>query len=150
MGTIQGGRSLDEQIERLYRRDMRAGQAFLVAALLAVVLASLGLVGLAAFSAEQRTREIGIRKVLGASWPGLVALFTQDFVKLVVLANLLMILPSVYLSHKWLEEFAYRVEPGPWPYLCSGLLSILIATVTVGVATCRSTMADPIDALLHD
>jgi len=138
---------LDQKVEMIYRSDMKAGQMFATAAVLAILIACLGLVGLASFSTEQRTKEIGIRKVLGASWPGLVALFTKDFIKLVAIANLLAIPLSKYLTWMWLAEFAYRVEPGPWPFVVSAGLSLLIAGLTVSLAAFRPATRDPVIAL---
>ena len=141
---------LDQKLEAVYRADMKAGQIFLAAAGLAILIACLGLVGLALFSTEQRTRDIGIRKALGATWPGLVALFTRDFVKLVAIANLLALPVSVYLTRMWLSQFAYRIEMGPWPFLFSAGLSLLIATTTVCLITFRAATRNPVDALRHE
>jgi len=140
-------RFLDEQVEARYRSDKKAGQMFSAAAILAIVIASLSLIGLASFTTEQRTKEIGVRKVLGATWPGLVALFTQDFMKLVVLANVLALPVSVYLTGTWLNEFAYRIEPGPWPFLIGACISLLAAAATVFLAAYRPATQDPIIAL---
>lgn len=120
---------------------------FSAAAVLAIIIGCLGLVGLASFSTQQRTKEIGIRKVSGATWPGLVALFTRDFIKLVALANLLMMPVSVYLTQMWLGEFAYRIEPGLWPFVFSAGLSLLTATLTVCLIAFRAATKDPVDAL---
>ncbi len=138
---------LDQRLEAIYRADMKVGQMFATAAILAILIACLGLVGLASFSTEQRTKEIGIRKVLGATLPGLVALFTRDFIKLVALANLLMMPVSVYVTRMWLDEFAYRIEPGPWPFVLSAGLSLLIATMTVCLVAFRAATKNPVDAL---
>jgi len=138
---------LDQRLEAVYRADMKAGQMFSVAAVLAIVIACLGLVGLASFSTEQRTKEIGIRKVLGASLSGLVALFTREFIKLVALANLLVMPVSICFTKMWLYEFAYRIEPGPWPVAMSAGLSLLIASLTVCVIAFRAATKNPVDAL---
>jgi len=138
---------LDQLLEADYRADMKAGQMFSVAAVLAIVIACLGLVGLASFSTEQRTKEIGIRKVLGASLPGLVALFTREFIKLVALANLLVMPVSIYFTQMWLGEFAYRIQPGPWPFVLSAGLSLLIASLTVCLIAFRAAAKNPVDSL---
>lgn len=141
---------LDQRLEAVYRADQKASQMFSVAAMLAILIACLGLIGLASFSTEQRTKEIGIRKVLGATWPNLVALFTRDFIKLVALANILMIPVSFYLTQTWLNQFAYRIEPGPYPVILSAILSLLIATLTVSFIVFRATTKNPVDALRNE
>ena len=141
---------LDEKLEAVYRTDQKASQMFSVAATLAILIACLGLIGLASFSTEQRTKEIGIRKVLGATSSNLVALFTKDFIKLVTLANLLMIPASFYLTQTWLNQFAYRINPGPYPIILSAILSLLIATLTVSLIAYRATTKNPVDALRNE
>jgi putative ABC transport system permease protein len=141
---------LDKALEGLYRSERKATQVFFAASALAILIALLGLVGLASFSTEQRTKEIGIRKVLGASWPGLISLFTRDFIKLVALANLIVLPVSIYLTRTWLNEFAYRIELGPWPFLLSAVLSLLMAAFTVFLATLRPATKDPVIALRAD
>jgi putative ABC transport system permease protein len=141
---------LDQRLEAVYRADMKASQMFSVAAVLAILIACLGLVGLASFSTQQRTKEIGIRKVLGATTPNLVALFTREFIKLVSLANLLMMPVSVYFTRMWLDQFAYRIEPGPWPFVLSAGLSLLIAALTVCLIAFRAATKDPVDALRNE
>lgn len=138
---------LDELLENDYRTDKKAGQMFFTAAALAILIACLGLVGLASFSTQQRTKEIGIRKVLGATLPHLVTRFTRDFIKLVALANLLMIPVSIYVTQMWLDQFAYRIEPGPYPYAFSAILSLLIAATTVCIIAFRAAAKNPVDAL---
>ena len=120
------------------------------AASLAIFIACLGLVGLASHLTAQRSKEIGIRKVLGATSQSLVSLFTSDYIKLVALANLLMMPVSIYATRVWLDEFAYRIEPGPWPVLLSAGLTLLIVTTTVSLITLRAANKDPVSGLRHE
>ena len=138
---------LDEKLEAAYRSDERASQMFFVAASLAILIACMGLIGLASFSAEQRAKEIGIRKALGATAAGLVALFTRDFIKLVTLANVLVLPLSMYMTQLWLNEFAYRIEPGASPFVLSAAISLVIAAVTVFATTFGPATTAPVNAL---
>ncbi len=121
-----------------------------VFALLAVGVACLGLFGLAAFTAEQRTKEIGIRKVLGASVESILVLLSKDFVKLVLWAVVLAS-PLAYLAtQRWLEEFAYRVDVS-WPiFLMAGLTALGIALLTVSYQAIRAALADPVESLRYE
>jgi putative ABC transport system permease protein len=137
----------DEAFGTAYREDQRFATLFSLFAGLAIAIACLGLFGLAAFTAQQRRREIGVRKVLGASVAGLVALLSRDFLKLVVVAVVIGS-PVVYLlMSRWLEGFAYRVEIGPGVFLLVGLLTVLIALLTVSYQSIRAAMADPVKAI---
>ena len=138
---------LDEGYEALYRAEQRQGEIFTLFAGLAVFIACLGLFGLVTFVAEQRTKEIGVRKVLGASVLQLVRLLTQDFVRLVVMA-LLVASPIAYFAmQQWLADFAYRVPIRPTIFLVAGLLALLIALLTVSWQSARAALANPVEAL---
>ncbi|MCH8962268.1 MAG: ABC transporter permease, partial [Bacteroidetes bacterium] len=118
--------------------------------LLAIVIACLGLFGLAAFSAEQRTKEIGIRKVLGASVGGIVVLLSKDFVRLVALA-FVVAAPVAYLAMtRWLDDFAYRVDISWRLFLIAGSLALAIALLTVSFQAIRAALANPVEALPHE
>ena len=138
---------LDQSLEAVYRSERKASQVFFAAAVLAIVIASMGLLGLASFSTDQRTKEIGIRKVLGATLTDILTLLNRDFIRLVALANLLMLPLSIFLTRMWLDEFAYRIEPGPWPFAFSAGLSLVIATMTVCMAAFQPANRDPVLAL---
>ncbi len=138
---------LDQRFDELYRAERRFGRVFGIFAGLAILIACLGLFGVAAFAVERRTKEIGIRKVLGASVPNLVGLLSKDFLKLVLVAFLIAV-PIAYVAmQKWLEDFAYRVELGPWLFIGAGMLAVIIALVTVGYQAMRAALADPVEAL---
>jgi len=141
---------MDERFNRLYWAEQRIGKIFGVFATLAVVIGCLGLFGLAAFTAEQRTKEIGIRKVLGASAPGIIRLLLKEFVILVGVANLVA-WPIAYLvMRRWLQDFAYRISPGVWIFLLAGLLTLFIALFTVSFQAVKAALADPIRSLRYE
>ena len=141
---------LDESFARQYEADAQFGKVFGYFALLAVVIACLGLFGLASFTAERRTKEIGVRKVLGASIASIVLLLSKDFTRLVLIA-LVLAAPLAYLAMtRWLEAFAYRVEIS-WPiFLMAGLIALLIALLTVSYQAARAALADPVKALRYE
>jgi putative ABC transport system permease protein len=143
---------LDTVFDRLYRSEVRQRQLFGVLSALAVFIACLGLFGLAAYAAEQRTKEIGIRKVLGASTPGIVRLLSGEFTRLVLAANLLA-WPVAYLAmNRWLSGFAYRIELASqlgW-FLLAGVLSVVVAWLTVGFQAVKAAMADPVRSLRYE
>jgi putative ABC transport system permease protein len=141
---------LDEVLGRLYEADRRLGRFFGAFAALAVLIACLGLFGLASYAAQQRTKEIGIRKVFGATEGGIVLLFSKEFVVLVGVAFVLAV-PVAYLGmSRWLEHFAYRVEPGWAAFVGSGLAALFIALLTVGYQAVRAARANPVQALRHE
>ena len=117
---------------------------------LAIALSRLGLFGMAVFSIERRTKEIGIRKVLGASVGGVVTLLSKDFVKLVLLANLIAWPVAWYAMSKWLQDFAYRIELGWWTFALAGGVALLIALLTVSAQAIRAALANPVEALRYE
>ncbi|MCW3088008.1 MAG: FtsX-like permease family protein, partial [Sediminibacterium sp.] len=123
---------LDEDYNNLYRAEMRTGKVLNIFSLIAILLAAAGLMGLSAYAAQQRTKEIGIRKVLGAGIFNLVTLLTKDFVKMVALASVLAFPLAWYAMHTWLQDFTYRIEISWWIFAASGFLSISVAVITVG------------------
>ena len=143
-------RFLDEHLAELYDDDRRAGVIFGSFAVLAIVIACLGLYGLATFTAEQRTREIGVRKVLGASVSTIVFLVSKDFTQLVGLAILLAIPISVFVMGEWLNNFAYRVDLSWTVFALGGVLAIGIAWLSVGYHAVRVAHTNPVEALRTD
>ena len=138
---------LDDRLALAYDAEVRLGRIFSVFSGLAIFVACLGLFGLAAFTAEQRTREIGVRKVLGASSTSIVMMLSREFVKLVAIANLVAWPVSYLLMDEWLQSFAYRITMGWELFALSGVLAALIAVATVGYQAARASRANPIDAL---
>jgi putative ABC transport system permease protein len=143
-------RFLDEAFDALYRNEKRQGEIFGTFALLAILVACLGLVGLASFAAEQRTKEIGIRKVLGASVPGVVSLLSREFLKLVLLANLVAWPIAYFTMKKWLEDFAYRIDIGALPFFIGAAIALLITLITVSFQTIKAAVANPVEALRYE
>ena len=141
---------LDQQIESFYVADQRLGQLFGIAAGLAIFIACLGLFGLAAFTAEQRTKEIGLRKVLGASVPQIILLLSAEFTKLVVVALLVAAPIAFFASKEWLQSFAYRTEIGAGIFLIAGISAILIAWLTVGIQAAKAALSNPIESLRYE
>jgi putative ABC transport system permease protein len=140
---------LSGRLAALYRLEERTMRMFFFFGLLAVAIGCLGLVGLAAYSAERRTREIGIRKVLGASAAGIAGLLSREFTRWVVLANLVAWPAAYFGMTKWLQSFAYRISIGVWPFVFSGALALVIALATVSYQAVRSARSDPVQALRY-
>jgi putative ABC transport system permease protein len=141
---------LDDDFNALYRKERRTGEIFGAFALVAVVIACLGLLGLAAFSVERRTKEIGIRKVLGASAPRLALRLGREFLGLVLIANLIAWPIAYYAMSRWLQDFAYRIGLSAWPFLLAAAGALVVAFVTVGTQTFRATAADPVETLRYE
>ena len=123
---------LDSDLEQLYISEQRMGSIFIAGAILSIFIACLGLLGLSSFMAEQRTREIGVRKVLGATISNVILLLSRDFTRLILLAFVVGAPAGYYVMHTWLEDFPYRVELSLGVFLFSGLAALLIAWLTVG------------------
>lgn len=141
---------LDADYEALYRSDERLGTVFGVFSLFAVFIACLGLTGLGAFVIEQRTKEIGIRKVLGASVGQIVGLLSKDFMLLVLIAFAIASPIAYAVMTRWLEDFAYRITMGPGLYLMAGTLALLIAWLTVSYLSVRAALANPVRSLRYE
>jgi len=138
---------LDQEYARLYSTEQRTGKTFTVFACLAILLACLGLFGLAAFTMAQRTKEIGVRKVLGASFLNIFMLLSKGFLQMVLLANLLAWPLIWWAMHRWLQDFAYRVTISWWLFAAAGLVVILIALLTVSFQAIKAAIANPIKSL---
>lgn len=141
---------LDQTFEQYYLSEERLTQTLGVFAVLAIAIACLGLFGLAAYIAEQRTKEIGIRKVLGASLAGIVSLLSKDFVKLVLLANMLAWPIGWYAMNRWLQNFSYRIEIGWGIFALAGGLAVVIALLTVSMQAIKAALANPVEALRYE
>ena len=138
---------LDADLEQLYIAEQRMGSVFIAGAILSIFIACLGLLGLSSFMSEQRTREIGVRKVLGATISNVVLLLSRDFTKLILLAFVVGAPAAYYVMHTWLENFPYRVELGLGVFAFAGLAALLIAWLTVGYQAFRAAASNPADAL---
>ncbi|GAA3514260.1 ABC transporter permease [Aquimarina addita] len=138
---------LDEYFDRQYRSEERFGNLFLSFAILAILISCLGLLGLAAYSTLQRRREIGIRKVIGASVSGIVNLLSIDFLKLVFIAFIIASPLAWYAMHQWLQDFAYKIDIQWWVFLLAGSSAVCIALVTVSFHALKASLSNPIKSL---
>jgi ABC-type antimicrobial peptide transport system permease subunit len=143
-------RFYDQTIARFYEQERTVASIINLATAVAVLISCLGLFGLAAFTAGQRTKEIGIRKVLGASVTSIVTLLSKDFVKLVCIAMLLATPAAWYGVQWWLQDFAYRIEHKWLVFALAGVLSLGIALLTVGYQSIRAALANPVDSLRNE
>jgi putative ABC transport system permease protein len=140
-------RFLDESFDEMYRSEQRVGKLAVIFSVLAIFIACLGLFGLATFIAEQRTKEIGIRKVLGASVQGIVKMLSKDFVKLVAIAFVFAAPLAWWAMHKWLQDFAYRIKIDWWIFALAGLAALFIALITVSFQAIRAAVMNPVKSL---
>ncbi|MEP6949775.1 MAG: ABC transporter permease [Ginsengibacter sp.] len=142
-GTPFSYRFLDDSFNSMYRSEQRVGKIAMIFSVLAILIACLGLFGLATFVAEQRTKEIGIRKVLGASVQGIVQLLSKDFIIMVGIAFVIATPVGWYFMHRWLQEFAYRIDIGWWIFAVAGITALFIALVTVSFQAVKASLANP-------
>ena len=138
---------MDNDFDSMYHAEQQTGQIFIAFAVFAILIACLGLFGLVTYAAEQRTKEIGIRKVLGARVAGIVGLLSKDFTILVGIAALIAFPAAWWAMYKWLETFAYRTEISWWIFLVAGAVALAIALLTVSIQTIRAALANPIKSL---
>ena len=140
----------DEDFAKAYSAEERTGIIVSVFSVLAIFIACLGLLGLAAFTTEQRTKEVGIRKILGASVPGIVALLLKDFVKWVLISNIIAWPIAYFALNKWLEDFAYRVNVSLWAFVLASVIAMLIAILTVSYQSIKAAIANPVKSLRYE
>ena len=141
---------LDEDFARDYDQENRLGKILRYFVGLAIFLSCLGLLGLSAFLAEQKTKEIGIRKILGSSSLGIMVLFSRDFSRWVLFSNLFA-WPAAYLvSNQWLQNFPYRTNINLWTFLISAVLALIIALFTVSFQSIKSAWTNPVDSLRYE
>jgi putative ABC transport system permease protein len=138
---------LDEHFNKQYAENERFGTVFGLFATLAIIIACLGLLGLSAYNVLQRTKEIGIRKVLGASVQNLLFVLSRDFLLLVAIAFLIAVPITWWAMNSWLQEFAYRIHIGWMTYAIAGILAFGIALITVGLQAFKATLANPVKSL---
>jgi len=138
---------MEDNFNQLYQSETKLGGIFAFFTLISVLIASLGLFGLAAFLSAQRTKEIGVRKVLGASVQSLVLLLSKDFLKLVLIAFVIAIPVGWYAMHQWLQDFAYRITIGWWIFAVAGTFAFVIANLSVGYQSLKASRMDPVESL---
>jgi len=141
---------LDEDVNRLYEAEKQTSIIIRVFSIIAIIIACLGLFGLVAFTVVKRTKEIGIRKVLGASIPSIIGLLSRGFIKLVLLANVFALPIAYFAMNKWLQNFAYRTSIGIEIFILSGLMAFVIALITVSYQSIKAAVANPVDSLRYE
>lgn len=141
---------LDDRINLLYEGESKMRQIFFVFATLSIFVACLGLFGLAAFTAQQRTKEMGVRKVLGASEINVFVLLSKEFTKWVFVANIIAWPLAYYVMTKWLQNFAFRMNMGLWPFVLAAILAFVIALMTVSYQSIRAALTNPVDSLRYE
>lgn len=141
---------MDEAFDRMYTTEQRLSGLLFSFAALAILISCLGLIGLSSYTAEEKTKEIGIRKVLGASPWKIISLFAMNFAKLVIFANAVAWPLGHVVMHRWLQDYAYRTSIGIWVFVLAGGLGLFIALLSVGYQTLRAAMANPIDSLRYE
>ena len=147
---VERSGDLDEAYDNLYKSEIRLNIFFRLFTLIAIFISSLGLFGLASFMAERRTKEIGIRKVLGASVPSIVIFISRGFTKWVLLANIIAWPVAYYFMNKWLRNFAYRIDLSVWIFFLSGLAAFGVALLTVSYQSVKAAVANPVDSLRYE
>ncbi|MDZ4331084.1 MAG: FtsX-like permease family protein, partial [Flavobacterium sp.] len=140
-------RFMSDSFDEMYRSEQRAGTVAMVFATLAILIACLGLFGLVTYMAEQRNKEIGIRKVLGASVSNVVTLLSKDFLVLVLIAAVLAFPLAWWVMHKWLQDFEYRININVWFFVIAGVSALLIALITVSFQAIKAAIANPVKSL---
>lgn len=141
---------LDEDFNRHYRSEESLGRLYSALTLLAIFISCLGLAGLSSFAAEQRTKEIGIRKVLGASAPNILVLLLNDFTKWVIAASVIAWPVAYFITGRWLQGFAYRIKLDPWIFAASAVFALVIAVMTVSYQTIKAAVSDPVSSLRYE
>ncbi|MCU0358629.1 MAG: ABC transporter permease [Cyclobacteriaceae bacterium] len=141
---------IDDRMADLYQAEVRMSRVVLVASVLAIFIACLGLYALAAFTAEQRTKEIGIRKVMGATVPQLITMLSKDFLLLVLIAVLIGLPAGYFLMNRWLEDFAYRTTIGVSVFAAAAAVSLMIAWLTVSLESVKAALSNPVDSLRNE
>jgi putative ABC transport system permease protein len=138
---------MEESFNNTYQSEQRLGRIFTIFTILSILIACLGLFGLAAFNAEKRTKEIGIRKVLGASVPQITYKLSIDFLKLVCIAVVVSSPRAWYAMNKWLEDFSYRIEIGWGVFALAIFLAMIISIITVSYQSIKAAMVNPVESL---
>ncbi|HEY8970089.1 MAG TPA: FtsX-like permease family protein, partial [Puia sp.] len=138
---------LDERVASFYKEETKLSTFYRIFACIAIFLSCLGLYGLASFMAEQRLKEVGIRKVLGATVGQIVYLFSKEFIWLVGIAFLIAAPIAWYFVHNWVEDYAYRLPIGVWMFVAGGTMALVIALATVSFLAMRAALANPVKSL---
>ena len=140
-------RFLDDKIESFYKQENQLAQLYKIFAAIAIFLSCLGLYGLASFMAARRVKEVGVRKVLGASAANIVYLFSKEFIGLIVIAFTIAVPIAWYFMHKWLQDYVYRIDISWWLFGAGGILAIVIALATISFQAIKAALANPVKSL---
>lgn len=140
----------DEQIGNLYQKEALLEKLIWIAATISIIISSLGFLGLLSIMGVKRTKEIGVRKVLGASIMGITLLLSKDFVRWVCVAFIFAIPIGWYIMNRWLDDFVYRIELQWWMFALTGFIGLLITLVTISVQTIRTAKTNPVDSLRNE
>ncbi|HUR12192.1 MAG TPA: FtsX-like permease family protein, partial [Flavitalea sp.] len=138
---------LNDHFREVYQADSQVSKVIMALATIAIIISCLGLFGLASFAAEKRVKEVGIRKVLGATVQNITTLLSRDFLKLVIIANVIAWPLAWFALKRWLEDFAYRIEISWWIFLLAGVLAIAIALFTISFQAIKAAIANPVKSL---
>ena len=141
---------LDTTIDNLYKTENRSRSLFGVFTFIAIFISILGLFGLLMFVIERRTREIGIRKVLGASVSGIVKLLLVDFIKLVLIANIFAWPAAYFVMRNWLQDYAYRINIAPWTFLLASTLAFIIVVLTISFQSIAAALVNPVESIKYE
>jgi putative ABC transport system permease protein len=141
---------LDDNLQKLYGADQRTSEIAGAFSILAIFIACLGLFGLMAYTVEQRTKEISIRKILGATVTGVTFMLSKQFITLVLFSNLIAWPVAYYVTNNWLKDFAYRTNISPWIFLASGAMALVIALLTVCSHAIKAATANPVESLRYE
>jgi ABC-type antimicrobial peptide transport system permease subunit len=138
---------LDDKIAGFYKQESQLEQLYILFAAIAIFLSCLGLYGLALFMAAQRKKEVGIRKVHGAGEGNIVYLFSKEFIMLIAIAFAIAAPGAWYYMHSWLQDYAYRINPGFWLFAAGGFIAVIIALGTISYQAIKTAFANPVDSL---
>ena len=141
---------MDVHLEKLYQSEMRLGATFISFAGIAIFLCCIGLFGMVYFDLEQRTKEIAVRKILGASIKDLLTLLNSSFIKIVIIANVLIWPAAYYLIKEWLNGFHYRIDVSYWPFIIAMGISLVLTLITVSFQALKTVKKSPVDALKYE
>jgi len=141
---------MDDFTTGLYKKELKFGNLITVFTILSILICCMGMIGLISFITERKTKEIGIRKVLGASIPGIVSMLSKDFIKWVIMANVIAWPIAYYIMNKWLQDFAYRIDIGWWMFALSGGIALVIALATVSFQAIKAAIANPVKSLRYE
>ncbi len=141
---------LNQDVQKQYDNELNWGKIVTAASTLAILISCLGLFGLVTLAVSSRTKEVGIRKVLGASVSKIVAIISRDFIKLVAISNLIALPVAYYAGHRWLQDFAYRIDMSPWIFLLAAVATFAISLFTIAFHTIKAAMSNPVESLRYE